>query len=86
MHQMFSFLEHEFLDGCVRFGFTPIQSLKKDGDFKVDIYDAVLALAAYDSVEGDSNWNPLADLASPYGIINIYDMVMLTYHYGKQYN
>jgi parallel beta-helix repeat protein len=50
---------------------------------KVDIYDIALAAAAYGSKQGDSNWNPYADLAPQYGIIDIYDMVTCAYHYGE---
>jgi parallel beta-helix repeat protein len=54
-----------------------------NGDGKVDIYDIVLAAAAYGSNQGDPNWNPYADLAPPYGKIDIYDLVTCAYHYGK---
>jgi len=54
-----------------------------NGDGKVDIYDIALAAAAYGSKQGDSNWNPYADLAPPYGRIDIYDLVTCAYHYGK---
>jgi parallel beta-helix repeat protein len=56
-----------------------------NGDGKVNIYDVVLASVAYGSRPGDSNWNPNADLASPYGTINILDLVTITSHYGKEY-
>lgn len=56
-----------------------------DGNRKVDIYDIVIASAAYRSKPGDPNWNPYADLAPLYGIVNIYDMVTIAYHYGKTY-
>jgi hypothetical protein len=44
-----------------------------------------MACAAYDSKEGDPNWNPYVDLAPPYRIINIYDIVTITYYFGKTY-
>lgn len=56
-----------------------------NGDQKVDLYDAVLIAAAYGSKVGDPNWNPNADLAPQYGIINIYDAVTMAYHYGETY-
>jgi len=56
-----------------------------NGDGKVDIYDVVLACVAYGSKEGYPNWNPLADLAPPYGIINIYDIVTIAVNCGKTY-
>lgn len=56
-----------------------------NGDNKVDIYDVVMACAAYGSKEGDSNWNPFVDLAPSYGTIDIFDLVTCTYHYGERY-
>lgn len=53
------------------------------GDGAVDLYDAVLLLAAYGSREGDPNWNPECDLCPDWGIINLYDAVMLNYRYGQ---
>jgi nitrous oxidase accessory protein len=55
-------------------------------DLKVDIYDVVRITSVYDSQEGDSNWNPHADIAEPYGIIDIYDVVTCTTSYGKEWN
>lgn len=54
-----------------------------NGDGKVDLCDAVLLQKAYGSREGDPNWNPEADLAPQWGIINLYDAVTLTYRYGQ---
>lgn len=55
-------------------------------DGKVDLYDVVLVGKAYGSTPEDPNWNPLADLAPPYGIINLYDAVTIAYHYGEKYS
>jgi hypothetical protein len=54
-----------------------------NGDGAVDLYDAVILLAAYGAVEGDPNWNPECDLCPEWGIINLYDAVMLNYKYGQ---
>jgi len=63
---------------------TPIPGdVNRDG--KVDIYDVVLACASYGSKKGDPNWNLYADVAPPWGIINIYDIVTITRNYGKTY-
>jgi len=51
-------------------------------DGKVDIFDATLACAAYESVSGGPNWNPKADLTRD-GIVNIFDLVLLLQDYGK---
>lgn len=57
-----------------------------NSDGKVDVYDAVLVLAAYGSKPDDPNWNPNADIAPPYGTINLYDAVTMLVNYGKKYN
>ena len=54
-----------------------------NGDGKINIYDIVLAARAYKSTPEDQNWNPLADLAPPYGIIDIYDFITIIYYFGK---
>ena len=53
-----------------------------DGDGDVDIYDVALATASYGSRVGDENWNPEADVAPEWGVIDIYDMVTLSSYYG----
>lgn len=53
-----------------------------NGDDKVDLTDLVLAAAAYGSRPGDPHWNPEADLAPLYGIIDIFDLVTLAALYG----
>jgi parallel beta-helix repeat protein len=52
-------------------------------DGKVDLQDLQLLTKAYKSKPGDSNWNPLADIAPPYGIISLTDLVTLAMHYGQ---
>jgi hypothetical protein len=54
-----------------------------DGD--VDLNDAVVMLTSYGCREGEPTWNANADVAPPYGIINIYDFVTFVYHYGEKY-
>ena len=54
-------------------------------DGKVDIYDIVYMASIYGCKEGDLDWNPFADLAPQWGVINIYDLVTCTYHYGETY-
>jgi hypothetical protein len=54
-----------------------------NGDRKVDISDVVIVTVAYDATPIDARWNPLADLAAPWGKINIYDAVVVTRVYGK---
>ncbi|MFQ5621501.1 MAG: nitrous oxide reductase family maturation protein NosD [Candidatus Nanoarchaeia archaeon] len=55
-------------------------------DFKVDIYDIVLAVGTYGSKPSDTDWNPHCDIAEPYGITDIYDVVMIVGSFGEEYN
>ena len=55
-------------------------------DLKVDIYDVVLISGAYMSTPANPKWNGSCDLAEPYGIINIYDVVVICGHYGETFN
>jgi peptidylprolyl isomerase len=57
-----------------------------NADGKVGLDDLVLLDNAYGSKLGDSNWNPLADIAPPIGIIGLPDLVTLAIHYGQQFN
>jgi len=55
-------------------------------DLKVDIFDIVLCAGAYGSKPPDSKWCCRVDIAEPYGIIDIYDIVMICTSYGEEYN
>ncbi|MCW3984908.1 MAG: right-handed parallel beta-helix repeat-containing protein [Candidatus Bathyarchaeota archaeon] len=57
-----------------------------DHDLDVDIFDIVIAAGAYGSTPSDPHWNPHCDIAEPYGIIDIYDIVMICTSYGEEYN
>lgn len=50
----------------------------------VDILDVVSISSSYQSQKGDLNWNPEADLAEPYGMINMLDLVTCVFHYGEK--
>ncbi len=63
--------------------FTIPSDVNYDG--VVNILDIVLIASTYGCKEGDPNWNPDADLAPPYGKIDIFDIVTCTYHYGEAY-
>jgi len=54
-----------------------------NGDDIINIYDIVLAAVAYNSRPGDPNWNPEADVAQPYGYVDIYDIVTIASKYGQ---
>jgi hypothetical protein len=53
-----------------------------NGDGAIDILDVVLVSIAYGSKPGDPNWNPEADVAPAYNLINILDLVTVTSRYG----
>lgn len=55
-------------------------------DLKVDIFDVIHVVNAYDSIPSDSHWDPFCDITEPYGIIDIYDVVMICMSYGEVYN
>ena len=52
----------------------------------VDLYDVVMMVSIYGCREGEHQWNPNADLAPQYGVIDIYDFITCTYHYGQEYS
>jgi hypothetical protein len=56
-----------------------------NGDRKVNVLDVVVVTTAYDATPADARWNPLADLAAPWGKINVYDAVVVTRVYGKNW-
>lgn len=51
-----------------------------NGDHTVDIYDAILLSAAFNTKPGNSNWNPNADINSD-GIVDIYDAIIQSAHF-----
>jgi hypothetical protein len=56
-----------------------------NGDRIIDIYDVIAVSTAYDATPGDPNWNPEADVAPPFGIIDLFDIVTVTAKYGQTY-
>ncbi len=54
-------------------------------DLRVSIYDVVKITGAYGTTPSDPYWNPHADIAQPYGRIDISDVVLCTSHYGAKY-
>lgn len=53
-------------------------------DGMVGLYDAVTMLSIYGCREEEPEWNPNADFAPRYGVIDIYDFVTFAYHYGQE--
>lgn len=54
-------------------------------DLRVGILDVVRICASYELTPSDLGWNPHADIAEPYGKIDILDVVTCTSHYGEKY-
>jgi PKD repeat protein len=54
-----------------------------NADGKVNLTDLVLLAMAYGSRPGDLNWNENADLAQPYGVIGLSDLVTVAAYYGQ---
>jgi hypothetical protein len=54
-----------------------------DGDFDVDLYDAVGLLARYGAKKGNPQYDPLYDIDGD-GDIDLYDAVALLTHYGQK--
>jgi hypothetical protein len=55
-----------------------------DFDHRITILDIVRVAAVYGSKSGDSDWNPMEDLA-PNGKVDIFDIVTITAKYGLKY-
>jgi len=72
-------VDNVFVDGLVYI--KMIGDANADGI--VDIFDVVVAAAAFGSVEGDSNWNPQADLVAPLGLVDVLDIVAIVLHFGE---
>jgi hypothetical protein len=56
-----------------------------DYDLDVDIFDLVRCAAAYGVTPTDADWDPPCDVAAPYEIINIFDIVTVAVSYGEEY-
>ena len=55
-----------------------------NGDGIVDIYDAILLSAAFNTTSSSPNWNPNADLNGD-GIVDIYDAIIQSANFGQHY-
>jgi hypothetical protein len=55
-----------------------------DCDGKVDIFDIVLALPCFYSMEDDINWNPNLNFAPSWDIIDVFDIITIVFHYGEE--
>ena len=56
-----------------------------NNNLEVDLYDVILICMAYGTTISDPEWNILCDIAEPYGIINIIDVVAVTADYEEKW-
>lgn len=54
-------------------------------DLIIDIFDVTLVASAYASNPLSPSWNPYCDIAGPYGIIDIYNVVAVCRNYGESW-
>ncbi len=54
-----------------------------NNDGEVNIIDVYMVAKAFGSYPGHRMWNPVADVANPYGIIDIVDLYTIAREYGK---
>lgn len=57
-----------------------------NNDLVVDLYDLVLVCSAYKATPSNPKWNVQCDIAEPYGIINIMDVVKVTANYELEWS
>ena len=62
---------------------APSKPTDLDGSGKVDIIDVAIVGMAFGTRSEDSNYNATADLAEPYGEINITDIATVAQDFGK---
>jgi hypothetical protein len=55
-----------------------------NGNFKVDISDAILLSLAFNSKPNNPHWNPNADVNND-GVVNMLDAVIMANHFGQHY-
>lgn len=72
--------EYTLEDGA--FNWPPLLGdVNQDGI--VNILDLVTIALAYGTSTGEPRWNPDADIAEPYGVINIADLARCAQDFGK---
>lgn len=70
-----------FCDSDCQFHTTFVGDINLDR--KVNIIDITIAAKAFGSHSGSKNWNEAADVANPYGVINIVDIGRVALDWGK---
>lgn len=53
-------------------------------DLEVNILDVAKITSSYHTTPSDSNWNLNADIAQPYGVIDLFDVVVCLGRYGQR--
>ena len=70
--------DNSFVDGTVS---VDIPDLNEDGI--VDILDFYVVTVAFGTMPGMKNWDPRADVAEPFGLIDGRDIVVIFDHFGQ---
>ena len=70
--------DNSFVDGTVS---VDIPDLNEDGI--VDILDFYIVAVAFGTMPGMKNWDPRADVAEPFGLIDGRDIVVIFDHFGQ---
>jgi hypothetical protein len=55
-----------------------------NGDYTVDIYDAILLAGCFSSHPSSPHWNPNTDINGD-NIVDLYDAIILAGHYNQHY-
>jgi len=56
-----------------------------DHDWDVDIFDVVRCVVAYGSTPVDPNWDLFCDIAEPFELIDMFDIMTIVSQYGEEY-
>jgi hypothetical protein len=76
-------IPYTVIDGHVKMMKPLLGDINADGE--VGLADLVMLAHAYGSRPGDLNWNPYADIAAPWNVISLSDLVTVALHYGQHF-
>jgi len=70
--------DNSFTDGTVEVDIPDL-----NGDEIVDILDLYIVIVAFGTMPGMPKWDPRADLAEPWGLIDGRDLIVIVDHFGQ---